>query len=158
MAESGHHPIGFVRHKVLELDAVTQGTVQQVQGDPPFGTVDYIIGDAGFPAARAVFVPRSLGQIQVAINQGVLSSQTGRLDDAIATLKQVLAEAAGGYLGVKHECGCHYNLAVAYERKGLDAQAAIEFNAVLDTWPDSEYARRAEAALARRRKGVTRNE
>jgi len=112
---------------------------------------------ATYRLARRLW-PDDAGRLIVAINQGVLSSQTGRLDDAIATLKQVLAEAAGGYLGVKHECGCHYNLAVAYERKGLDAQAAIEFNAVLDTWPDSEYARRAEAALARRRKGVTRNE
>jgi outer membrane protein assembly factor BamD (BamD/ComL family) len=36
---------------------------------------------------------------------------------------------------------------VAYRRKGLDAQATAEFNAVLDTWPVSEYARRAKAAL-----------
>lgn len=102
--------------------------------------------------------PDDAGRLIVTINQGVLSLQTGHPDDAITTFKQVLAEAAGGYLSAKHESGCHYNLAVAYQRSGLDAQAALEFNAVLDTWPDTEYARRAEAALARRRKGVTSHE
>jgi outer membrane protein assembly factor BamD (BamD/ComL family) len=40
---------------------------------------------------------------------------------------------------------------VAYRRKKMDAQATLEFNAVLDTWPVSEYARRAQAALDRGR-------
>ena len=55
-------------------------------------------------------------------------------------------------MSAKHECATHYNLAVAYERKGMDAQAVVEFNAALDTWPGSEYGRRAAAALERRSK------
>jgi hypothetical protein len=67
-------------------------------------------------------------------------------------LQGVLAQAGSGFLGAKHECATHFNLAVAYERKGLDAQAVVEYNAALDTWPSSEFGRRAAAALQRRSK------
>jgi len=50
-------------------------------------------------------------------------------------------------LGLRHEAAAHYNLGAAYRRKGLEAQAIREFNAVIDTWPASPYARRAEDAL-----------
>jgi tetratricopeptide (TPR) repeat protein len=96
--------------------------------------------------------PDASGRLILQINQGVLSLQEGDLDQAIFLLKGVLEQAGGGFLGAKHECAAHYNLAVAYERKGLDAQAVVEFNAALDTWPSSEYARRAAAALQRRSK------
>lgn len=96
--------------------------------------------------------PDDASRLIVRLNQGVLALQRGRFDDAIAGLRQVLAEATGGYLGPKHESACHYNLAVAYLKRGLDAQATLEFNAVLDTWPASEYARYARIALERRRK------
>ncbi|PKO23103.1 MAG: hypothetical protein CVU38_05905 [Chloroflexi bacterium HGW-Chloroflexi-1] len=112
---------------------------------------------ATYRLARRLW-PDDAGRLIVQINQGVLGLQAGRLDEAIAALKGVLAAAKGGYLGIRHECGCHYNLAVAYQRKGLDAPAALEFNAVLDTWPASEYAQRAEAALARREKTITSKE
>lgn len=98
--------------------------------------------------------PDATGRLMVQLNQGVLAIHRGRLDDAITILRQVL-EQAGGYLGVKHECACHYNLGVAYQKKGLDAQAVLEFNAVLDTWPVSEYARYATIALEKRRKKGT---
>jgi tetratricopeptide (TPR) repeat protein len=96
--------------------------------------------------------PDAAGQLILQINQGVLSLQEGDLDRAITLLQGVLQQAGGGFLGAKHECATHYNLAVAYERKGLDAQAVMEFNAALDTWPGSEFARRAAAALQRRSK------
>jgi tetratricopeptide (TPR) repeat protein len=102
--------------------------------------------------------PDDAARLLVQINQGVLDLQTGRLDEAVAAFKAVLAEAKGGYLGVKHECASHYNLAVAYQRQGQDAQAVLEFNAVLETWPASEYARYAAIALERRQKGMTSNE
>jgi outer membrane protein assembly factor BamD (BamD/ComL family) len=43
-------------------------------------------------------------------------------------------------------------MGVAYLRKNMDARASIAFNAVVDTWPASEYARRAEVALERNRR------
>ncbi len=102
--------------------------------------------------------PDETGRLAVRLNQGVLDIHRGRLDEAIAEFRQVLAQSGSGYLGIKQECGCHYNLGVAYQKKGLDAQAALEFNAVLETWPASEYARYASIALERRRKGVTSKE
>ena len=96
--------------------------------------------------------PDASGRLILDINRGVLSLQEGNLDQAITLLQGVLAQAGSGYLGAKHECAAHYNLAVAYERKGLDALSVVEFNTALDTWPSSEYARRAAAALQRRSK------
>jgi tetratricopeptide (TPR) repeat protein len=97
--------------------------------------------------------PDETGRLVVQLNQGVLDIHRGRLDEAIAAFRQILSQAGSGYLGLKQECGCHYNLGVAYQKKGLDAEAALEFNAVLETWPASEYARYASIALERRRKG-----
>lgn len=96
--------------------------------------------------------PDTAGRLILDINRGVLNLQEGHLDEAIALLKGVLEQAGGGFLGAKHECAAHYNLAVAYERKGMDAQAVVEFNAALDTWPSSEFGRRAAAALQGRSK------
>lgn len=103
-------------------------------------------------ALAARLGPDPAGRLLLQINRGVLSLQEGDLDGAIAALQGVLAEAGSGFLSAKHECATHYNLAVAYERKGLDAQACVEYNAALDTWPSSEFGRRAAAALQRRRK------
>lgn len=96
--------------------------------------------------------PDEASRLIVRMNQGVLALHSGQPDDAIAILREVLAAAAGGYLGAKHESACHYNLGVAYQKKGLEAQATLEFNAVLDTWPASEYARYASIALERRKR------
>lgn len=95
--------------------------------------------------------PDKTSRLIVQVNQGAACLQQGALDEAIDILKGVLQQAGQGYLGVKHEAAAHYNLGVAYRRKKLDAQAIVEFNAVVDTWPASEYARRAEAALAQDR-------
>ncbi|MGC8780574.1 MAG: tetratricopeptide repeat protein [Anaerolineae bacterium] len=99
--------------------------------------------------------PDEAGRLIVRMNQGVLAIQRGEPDAAIAALRAVLAAAPGGFLGPRHESACHYNLAVALLKKGLEAQAVVEFNAVLETWPASEYARYASIALERRkRKGA----
>ena len=71
--------------------------------------------------------PDDASRLIVRMNQGVLALQRGQQDEAIATFRLVLAEAPGGYLGAKHESACHYNLAVAYQKKGLDAHATLEF-------------------------------
>jgi tetratricopeptide (TPR) repeat protein len=93
--------------------------------------------------------PDEAGRLSVHINQGILAMQSGQLDTAIATLKAVLDERTSGYLGLRPECGCHYNLGIAYKRKGLPSQATAEFKAVLETWPTSEYARYARLELER---------
>ena len=94
--------------------------------------------------------PDSAGRLVVQVNQGVSRLQQGALDEAIDIFKGVLQNAQG-YLGIKYEAATHYNLGVAYRRKGMEAAATAEFNAVLDTWPVSEYARRARLALEQAR-------
>ena len=95
--------------------------------------------------------PDSAGRLVVQVNQGVSRLQQGALDEAIAIFKGVLQNAGQGFLGIKYEAATHYNLGVAYRRKGMEAQAKVEFNAVLDTWPVSQYARSARIALEQAR-------
>ena len=91
--------------------------------------------------------PDPSGRLIVQVNQGVARLQQNALDEAIAIFKAVLEQGRQGYLGVKYESAAHYNLGVAYRRKKMDAQATAEFNAVLDIWPTSVYARSAALAL-----------
>ncbi len=110
-----------------------------------------------FPRADRVYAlaarlwPDPTGRLIVQVNQGVLRLQQGALDEAIGIFKNILQKSGQGYLGIKYEAATHYNLGVAYRRKKMEAQATLEFNAVLETWPVSEYARRAQAALQRGR-------
>lgn len=99
--------------------------------------------------------PDESGRLLLQLNQGVLALHCNRLDEAVTTFHRVLEASEGGYLGIKSQAAGHYNLGVAYQRQGQDAQAALEFNRVLDTWPVTEYARYARIALNRRKqKGV----
>ena len=96
--------------------------------------------------------PDQAGRLIVQVNQGATCLQRNALDEAIAIFQDVLQKVGQGYLGIKYEAAAHYNLGVAYRRKKMDAQATLEFNAVLDTWPASVYARRAEMALEQSRR------
>jgi tetratricopeptide (TPR) repeat protein len=91
--------------------------------------------------------PDHTGRLIVQVNQGAACLQQNAIDETIAIFQGVLQKADQGYLGVKYEAAAHYNLGVAYRRKKMEAQAIAEFNAVLDTWPASVYARHAEDAL-----------
>lgn len=95
--------------------------------------------------------PDQTGDLVVQVNKATALLQSGALDDAIAVFTEVLKKASQGYLGVKYEAASHYNLGVAYRRKDMETQAKLEFNAVLDTWPASQYAHRAEIALSKDR-------
>lgn len=93
--------------------------------------------------------PDQTGLLILHVNWATARLQSGDLEGAITAFRNILQKAGLGYLGVKYETAAHYNLGVAYSRKGMEPQAMQEFNAVLDTWPASEYARRASDALAR---------
>ena len=99
-------------------------------------------------AATLRLWPDANARFLVQLNQGVSSLQQGALDDAIALFKELLLHADQGKIGVKVEAALHYNLGIAYRRKDLEPQAVSEFNQVVDTWPLSESARRANAALS----------
>jgi tetratricopeptide (TPR) repeat protein len=92
-------------------------------------------------------LPDRTNRLIVQINYGTLRLQQGMLDEAISVFKETLTNAGHGGLGIKYEAAAHYNLGVAYLRKDLGAKAQDEFHSVLETWPISEYGRRAEAAL-----------
>jgi tetratricopeptide (TPR) repeat protein len=91
------------------------------------------------------------GRLILRINKGTLQLQQGALDEAILIFKNLLAETHHGFLGIRYESAAHYNLGLAYLRKGIDALAVAEFNAVLEIWPASEYARASRNALNRHR-------
>ena len=111
-----------------------------------------------FPQAEGLFKlasrlqPDQTGKLIIRVNQGTLLLQQGNLDEAIEVLRGVLEHSTRDYLGVKYEVAAHYNLGVAYLRKKLEAQATVEFNAVLEAWPASEFARRAASALEQHRR------
>ena len=96
--------------------------------------------------------PDMTNHLILQVNQGTSLLQQKKLDEAIAIFNSILEQADNGYLGVKYEAATHYNLGVAYLRKDMDAKASIAFNAVVDTWPASMYARRAEIALEKHRR------
>ena len=91
--------------------------------------------------------PDPSGGLIIQLNQGVSILQRSETDQAIAAFNAVLQKAGEGNLGIKYEAATHYNLGVAYRRIGIEAQAIREFNAVLDVWPVSPYALRAQDAL-----------
>ena len=96
--------------------------------------------------------PDSSNRLILEVNQGTSLLQQGSLDDAIQVFRSLLDQSNQGFLGIRYESAAHYNLGVAYLRKGLESQAVVEFNAVLDIWPASEYARAATNALSRLQK------
>lgn len=96
--------------------------------------------------------PDATNRLILKVNQGTSLLQQKKLDEAITIFNDILEQAEHGYLGVKYEAATHYNLGVAYLRKHMDARASIAFNAVIDTWPASEFARRAEVALEKHRR------
>ena len=95
--------------------------------------------------------PDISGRLVLEVNQATLLLQENKLDEAIAMFTEVLQQAGQGYLGIKYEAAAHFNLGVAYLRKELPARATIEFNEVINTWPASLYAHRAQEALDRLR-------
>jgi tetratricopeptide (TPR) repeat protein len=96
--------------------------------------------------------PDATNGLILKVNQATSLLQQKKLDEAISIYNEVLKQAEQGYLGVKYEAATHYNLGVAYLRKNMDARASIAFNTVIDTWPVSEYARRAQIALEKHRR------
>ena len=96
--------------------------------------------------------PDQTSRLVVLINWGIARLQSGDMEGAIITLKEVLASASKqGGLGHKYEAACRYNLAVAYRKSGDDVKAVLEFNQVIDLFPASIYGQAAEKALKKKR-------
>jgi tetratricopeptide (TPR) repeat protein len=103
----------------------------------------------------ATLWPDKANHLIIQVNRAVLSLQNGFLDEAIRQFTDVLGQAGRGYLGVKYEAAAHYNLGVAFRRKGMLPQAVAEFNSAIDCWPVSLYAKGAKTALNQMRQKDT---
>lgn len=95
--------------------------------------------------------PDQTSNLIIKVNHAILLLFKNQLNESITMFTDVLSQANQGYLGVKYEAAAHFNLGVAYLRNNNNAMATVEFNSVLDTWPASLYARRAQEALDRQR-------
>jgi len=89
----------------------------------------------------------------VLTNRGIAELRSGQAAAAIRTLGGVLQQGHQSRLGPKYEAACHYTLGLAYEREGDKANALLHMNQAIESLPGSPYARAAQAALDRRKKG-----
>lgn len=87
----------------------------------------------------------------VLVNMGIVQLRRQNPESAQALLESVLAEAESKGLDIKSEAACHYNLGLAYQRQGKEAEAVRQFNKVIDVFPNSIYSQAAERALEQRR-------
>jgi tetratricopeptide (TPR) repeat protein len=99
--------------------------------------------------------PDQTSDLIIKVNHAILLLQKNQLNESISLFTEVLSPANQGYLGVKYEAAAHFNLGVAYLRINNNSMATEEFNSVLDTWPASRYAQRAQQALESQRTKTT---
>ncbi len=97
--------------------------------------------------AALQLLPSALERCIVAINRAVCRLQGGEAAAAAGLISGVIASDVFRTLGVKYQSAARFNLGVAYRKQGRGAEAAAEFQRVVELWPVSEYARRAAAVL-----------
>ncbi len=91
--------------------------------------------------------PDPSGRVLIDVNRAALLLNMGRSSDVVDVLERVLTQAAETHLGFKHEAAARYNLGLAYLKEDRETAAVEQFNAVVNLWPGSRYAHRAEASL-----------
>ncbi len=146
---------GVATHPVLFLFVVYLITMR-VRLLVDIGTIfakrrQFTLAERFFDLAKSLW-PDQSGRTTVRINQGVACLQHDDIDEAINIFTEILQALNHSRTGAKLEAAAHYNLGVAYLRQNKDAQATVEFNIVVDSWPATEYARRASASLERHRR------
>ena len=101
--------------------------------------------------------PDETARMIVQVNLGAACIQQGEYNRAIDLFQQLIQSPYQNHLGLKYEAAAHYNLGVAFSRKGMHAQAIKEFNNVLEAFPISEYGRQAQIALERERSDLSKS-
>jgi tetratricopeptide (TPR) repeat protein len=96
--------------------------------------------------------PDRTTRLIVLVNMGIVQLRRQNPESAQALFEAVLEEAKQGGLGVKYEAACRYNLGLALQRQGKEAEAVRQFNETLEVFPDTLYGRAAEQALEQRRR------
>lgn len=85
------------------------------------------------------------------VNMGIVQLRRKNPASAQELFEIVLKDAEGGGLGIKYEAACRYNLGLALQRQGKDAEAVSQFSEVTIIYPTSIYGQAAEKALEKRR-------
>lgn len=96
--------------------------------------------------------PGAVDRRIVLINRGATLLRMQQPEEARTTLEEALA-GEQVRLGAKYLAAGYYNLAVACQRTGREAEATRLFNLVLDVLPNSIYSKAAQEALKRRQSG-----
>ncbi len=91
--------------------------------------------------------PDAPGRRVIAMNRGAALLLEGRVEEAIASLEEVLASPR---LSPKQAAATHYNLGVAYRSQGDTPRSTRHLKAAIEALPGSVYARHAQALLKKR--------
>ncbi len=92
-------------------------------------------------------------RLVVLVNMGIIQLRRKNPKSAQSLLESVLEESADGGLSMKSESACYYNLGLALQRQGKDAEAVHQFNKAIDAFPTSIYGKAAQRALEQRKRG-----
>jgi len=102
--------------------------------------------------ALRLFPDRS-SRLVIFVNMGIVQLRRQNPESAKELFDQALEESKQGGLGIKYEAACRYNLALALQNLGKDAEAVRQFNETMVIFPNSIYSRAAERALEKHRRG-----
>ena len=95
--------------------------------------------------------PDKSSRLVALVNMGIVQLRRKNPESAQELFEIVLKDAESGGLGIKYEAACRYNLGLALQRQGKDAEAVSQFSEVAIIYPTSLYGQAAEKALEIRR-------
>lgn len=95
--------------------------------------------------------PDKPSRLVAMVNMGIVQLRRKNPASAQELFEIILKDAEGGGLGIKYEAACRYNLGLALQRQGKDAEAVSQFSEVTIIYPTSIYGQAAEKALEKRR-------
>ncbi len=95
--------------------------------------------------------PDKPSRLVTLVNMGIVQLRRKNPQSAQELFEIVLQDGETGGLGVKYEAACRYNLGLALQKQGKDAEAVKQFSEVSIIYPTSVYGQAAEKALANRR-------
>ncbi|MEW6717102.1 MAG: tetratricopeptide repeat protein [Chloroflexota bacterium] len=95
--------------------------------------------------------PDHSARLVVYVNMGIVQLRRQNPESARDLFDQALEESQQGGLGIKYEAACRYNLALALQHLGKEAEAVRQFNETIVIFPNSIYGRAAERALEKHR-------
>ena len=108
--------------------------------------------NAFFNLATRLFPDRSCRAI-ILVNHAASLIQQGDFDKSTGMLNEIIEKAKEGGVGIKYEAAAYFNQGVIYQKKNQDSAAIIAFNKVIEVFPVSLYAKKAEIALTKLKSG-----